>query len=79
MGEVTRGARALVVCPDIGGGYDLDAQSACRSGRLALAIGVVIAESFVLPVREVKPNLLFGAARSRTSVSPANSTTRNSW
>ena len=65
MGEVTRGARALVVCPDIRGmAYDLDAQSRLSEAEgLALAIGVVIAESFVLPVRDVRPNLLFGAGQ----------------
>ena len=62
MGEVSRGARALVVCPDIRGvAYDLDADSRLAEAEgLALAIGIVIAESFVLPVREVRPNLLFG-------------------
>ncbi|ASP30218.1 GTPase HflX [Qipengyuania flava] len=65
MGEVTRGARALVVCPDIRGmAYDLDAQSRLSEAEgLALAIGVVIADSFVLPVRDVRPNLLFGAGQ----------------
>ena len=65
MGEVSRGARALVLCPDIRGmAYDLDAQSRLAEAEgLALAIGVVIAESFVLPVREVRPNLLFGAGQ----------------
>ena len=65
MGEVSRGARALVVCPDIRGiAYDLDAQSRLAEAEgLALAIGITIAESFVLPVREVRPNLLFGAGQ----------------
>ena len=65
MGEVSRGARALIVCPDIRGmAYDLDAQSRLSEAEgLALAIGVVIAESFVLPVRDVRPNLLFGAGQ----------------
>ncbi|WP_370030896.1 GTPase HflX [Qipengyuania mesophila] len=65
MGEVSRGARALVVCPDIRGiSYDLDAQSRLAEAEgLALAIGIVIAESFTLPVREVRPNLLFGAGQ----------------
>ena len=65
MGEGTRGARALVVCPDIRGmAYDLDAQSRLSEAEgLALAIGVVIADSFVLPVRDVRPNLLFGAGQ----------------
>ena len=65
MGEVSRGARALVVCPDIRGmGYDLDAESRLEEAEgLALAIGIVVADSFVLPVRDVKPNLLFGSGQ----------------
>ena len=65
MGEVSRGARALVVCPDIRGiSYDLDADSRLQEAEgLALAIGIEIAESFVLPVRDVKPNLLFGSGQ----------------
>ena len=65
MGEVSRGARALVVCPDIRGqSYDLDAENRLQEAEgLALAIGIKIAESFVLPIREVRPNLLFGAGQ----------------
>lgn len=65
MGEVTRGARALVVCPDIRGvTYDLDADNRLLEAEgLALAIGIQIEDSFVLPVREVRPNLLFGAGQ----------------
>ncbi|MBY6013727.1 GTPase HflX [Qipengyuania gaetbuli] len=65
MGEVSRGARALVICPDIRGiRYDLDAESRLQEAEgLAVAIGIVIADSFVLPVRDVKPNLLFGAGQ----------------
>lgn len=65
MGEVSRGARALVVCPDIRGvRYDLDAENRLREAEgLALAIGIEIEDSFVLPVREVRPNLLFGAGQ----------------
>ncbi|MDG5747556.1 GTPase HflX [Qipengyuania sp. XHP0207] len=65
MGEVSRGARALVVCPDIRGqAYDLDANSRLAEAEgLALAIGIVIADSFILPVRQVRPNLLFGAGQ----------------
>ncbi len=44
--------------------YDLDAQSRLAEAEgLALAIGIKIADSFVLPVREVRPNLLFGAGQ----------------
>ncbi|QZD96455.1 GTPase HflX [Qipengyuania gelatinilytica] len=65
MGEVSRGARALVICPDIRGQtYDLDADSRLSEAEgLALAIGIEIEDSFVLPVRDVKPNLLFGAGQ----------------
>ncbi len=65
MGEVSRGARALVVCLDIRGiRYDLEAEARLEEARgLALAIGIVVAESFVLPVREVRPNLLFGSGQ----------------
>ena len=62
---MTRGARALVLCPDIRGqSYDLDAPSRLAEAEgLALAIGIEIAESLIVPVREVKPNLLFGAGQ----------------
>ncbi|QPD00413.1 GTPase HflX [Qipengyuania soli] len=65
MGEVSRGARALVICPDIRGiRYDLDAASRLAEAEgLALAIGIIVAESLILPVREVRPNLLFGAGQ----------------
>ncbi len=55
----------MIVCPDIRGmAYDLDAESRLAEAEgLALAIGIEIAESFVVPVREVKPNLLFGAGQ----------------
>ena len=65
MGEVTRGARALVLCPDIRGqGYAIDAaerlDEACG---LALAISIVIADARVVPVRIVRPNTLFGSGQ----------------
>ena len=65
MGEVSRGARALVVCPDIRGlRYDLGAESRLQEAEgLALAIGIRIEDSFILPVRDVKPNLLFGSGQ----------------
>ncbi len=65
MGEVSRGARALVVCPDIRGqSYDLDADSRLEEAcGLALAIGIIIAKGVVIPVREVRPNTLFGAGQ----------------
>lgn len=65
MGEVSRGARAIVVCPDINrASYDLDAEARLEEAcGLALAIGVVIAQSMVIPVRTVRPNTLFGSGQ----------------
>ena len=64
---MTRGARALVVCPDIrtgkgraqGSGQDPEARLEEARG-LALAIGIVVAESYILPVRTLRPATLFG-------------------
>jgi len=65
MGEVSRGARALVVCPDIRGTrHDLDAEARLEEAcGLALAIGIVVADAFVLPVRDVRPGTLFGSGQ----------------
>jgi GTP-binding protein HflX len=65
LGEVSRGARALIICPDIRGAkHDLDAGSRLEEAcGLALAIGIEVAEAFVLPVRDVKPNTLFGSGQ----------------
>jgi GTP-binding protein HflX len=62
---VTRGARALVLCPDIRAlRYDLDpSERLAEAEGLALAIGVVIAHSAVLPVRQMQPNTLFGSGQ----------------
>jgi len=62
---VTRGARALVLCPDIRAlRYDLDvAERLAEAEGLALAIGVVIAQSAILPVRKMQPNTLFGSGQ----------------
>jgi len=59
---VTRGARALVVCPDIRAHRrDDDPDARLEEARgLALAIGIVVAEAYILPVRDVRPNTLFG-------------------
>ena len=59
---MTRGARALVVCPDIRGqrsGEDPAARLEEARG-LALAIGIVVAEAYILNVRDMRPNTLFG-------------------
>jgi len=65
MDEVTRGARALVLCPDIRSfSYDLDAaERLAEAEGLSLAIGVVIEHSVVLPVRQMQPNTLFGSGQ----------------
>ena len=62
---MTRGARALVLCPDVRAlRYDLDpAERLAEAEGLALAIGVVIAHSAVLPVRQMQPNTLFGSGQ----------------
>ena len=62
---MTRGARAIVLCPDIRGqAYDLDAAERLEEAKgLALAIGVTIAEATVVPVRDVRPNTLFGSGQ----------------
>lgn len=65
MDEVTRGARCLVLCPDIRSfTYDLGSQERLAEAQgLALAIGVIIAHSAVLPVRQMQPNTLFGSGQ----------------
>lgn len=62
---MTRGARAVVLCPDIRRlRYDLDpAERLAEAEGLALAIGVVIAHSAVLPIRQMQPNTLFGSGQ----------------
>ncbi|MEM7688107.1 MAG: GTPase HflX [Pseudomonadota bacterium] len=65
MDEVTRGARALVLCPDIRAlTYDLDAAERLEEAKgLALAIGVEIAHTEILPIRQMQPNTLFGSGQ----------------
>ena len=62
---MTRGARAVVLCPDSRKlRYDLDpSERLAEAEGLALAIGVVIAHSAVLPVRQMQPNTLFGSGQ----------------
>ncbi len=54
-----------MLCPDIRVlRYDLDAaERLAEAEGLALAIGVVIAHSAVLPVRQMQPNTLFGSGQ----------------
>ncbi len=55
----------MVLCPDIRGvAYELDAaERLAEACGLALAIGIEIAEATVLPVRNVRPNTLFGSGQ----------------
>lgn len=61
VGEVTRGARAIVVLPDMRqkGGLDTDARLEEGQG-LARAIGIDVVDAFALPIRGVRPATLFG-------------------
>ena len=61
MGEVTRGAKALVILPDMRQKGGLDAESRLDEALgLARAIGIEIADAFILPIRAVRPATLFG-------------------
>ncbi len=62
---MTRGARALVLCPDIKAlRYDLDARERLAEAEgLALAIGIVVSHSTILPIRKMQPNTLFGSGQ----------------
>lgn len=62
---MTRGERALVLCPDIRAlRYDLDAaERLAEAEGLALAIGVAIGHSAILPVRKMQPDTLFGSGQ----------------
>ena len=54
-----------MLCPDIRAlRYDLDAaERLAEAEGLALAIGVVIAHSAILPIRKMQPNTLFGSGQ----------------
>jgi GTPase len=63
-GEVTRGARAVVVCPDFRGrsanaGIDPAARLEEAKG-LALAIGIEVVDAIIIPIREARAATLFG-------------------
>ncbi|KPQ23786.1 MAG: GTP-binding protein HflX, partial [Porphyrobacter sp. HL-46] len=62
---MTRGARALVLCPDIRAlRYDLDAaERLAEAEGLAGAIGLAIVHAAILPVRQMQPNTLFGSGQ----------------
>ncbi|WP_276306933.1 GTPase HflX [Novosphingobium sp. PC22D] len=58
---MTRGSRALVVYPQMRGKGDVDPEARLEEARgLAAAIGLVIADSFAIPIREPRPGTLFG-------------------
>lgn len=61
---VARGAKAVVVLPDIrkGASRSLDARLEEAAG-LALAIGIDVVEKSILKVRDVRPATLFGAGQ----------------
>ncbi|WP_067731890.1 GTPase HflX [Novosphingobium naphthalenivorans] len=60
-GEVTRGARALVVYPQMRGRGDLDTDARLEEAKgLALAIGLVVADAIAIPIREPRAGTLFG-------------------
>jgi GTP-binding protein HflX len=61
VGEVARGARAVVVLPDLRQRGGLDAESRLEEGQgLARAIGLDVVDAFALPIRTVRPATLFG-------------------
>jgi GTP-binding protein HflX len=52
----------VVVCPDIKGRpASIDSDERLEEARsLALAIGIVVAEGFIIPIRDIRPGTLFG-------------------
>ncbi|WP_169474979.1 MULTISPECIES: GTPase HflX [unclassified Novosphingobium] len=74
-GEVSRGARAIVVLPDIRqrGGLGEDAEARLEEGQgLAHAIGIDVVDAFIVPIRAVRPGTLFGEGQvERLAVSIA--------
>lgn len=63
QGEVTRGARAVIACPEFrtkgGNAQDPDARLEEAKG-LALAIGIEVVDAFIIPIREARAATLFG-------------------
>jgi GTPase len=63
QGEVTRGARAVIACPEFRGKAANGQDSAARleeAKGLALAIGIEVVDAFVIPIREARAATLFG-------------------
>ena len=60
-GEVTRGARAVIVCPQLRGRPNQDPEARLEEARgLAIAIGIVVVDAFIVPIREARAATLFG-------------------
>ena len=62
-GDVTRGARAVVVCPDFRGKGVSATDPAARleeAKGLALAIGIEVVDGLIIPIREARAATLFG-------------------
>ncbi|WP_328806510.1 GTPase HflX [Novosphingobium aerophilum] len=60
-GEVSRGARAVIVYPAMRQRVAVDTESRLEEARgLALAIGIVVVEAFAIPIREARAGTLFG-------------------
>lgn len=61
QGEVARGARALVVYPQLRDHRGQDADARLEEGKgLAYAIGLDVVDAFVIPIREPRAATLFG-------------------
>ena len=59
--EVTRGARVLIVYPQMRGKGDLDPGARLEEAHgLALAIGLIVADAIAIPIREPRAGTLFG-------------------
>ena len=74
-GEVARGARAIVVHPEIRGRGLSAADPELRLEEavgLAQAIGIVVAEAIAVPVRSVRPATLFGEGQITRIADAAN-------
>ena len=58
---MTRGARAVVVCPHLRGRSRQDPEARLEEAKgLAAAIGIVVTDAFVVPLREPRAGTLFG-------------------
>ena len=70
---MARGARALVICPDLGrgGARSIDARLEEAAG-LAAAIGINVVERAGVKVRDVRPATLFGSGQLETLVATRN-------